>query len=262
LTPQQRQAEKMRGLIAFDPGGYAYLPGGFQYSAAVTALPGWEIERARFAAPVPLEQGFKLIEAHLASIGRSPTALCACELRSPEPMTEAVFVAFNRSYVQPLESWGLFRNDANPVARCNLCPETNKPDVPSFYAFCYTVPATDGALPRSFATSGAAECPDRPNYRDNIVRIGETSPDALTDKLRFAIGDLESRFSALGVSWADVLDTRLYTVHDLHHAVADEFGRRGALAGGLSWHLVRPPVKDIEIEIDARAVRRDIVIAR
>jgi hypothetical protein len=49
-------------------------------------------------------------------------------------------------------------------------------------------------------------------------------------------------------------------VHDLHHALADEFGKRGALAGGLNWHLVRPPVKDLEIEIDARAVRREIVI--
>lgn len=250
----------MSGLIAFEPGGYDYLPGGFQYSAAVTAQPGWEIERARFAVPVPLEQGFGLIAAHLASIGRPPAALCACELRSPEPMTEAVFVAFNKSYVQHLERWGLFRDDANPVARCNLCPDLDKPAGPSFYAFCYTVPAAGRALRHSFATSGAAECPDRPNYRDNIVRRGETSPDALTDKLRFAIGDLEQRLVALGVSWADVLDTRLYTVHDLHHALADEFGRRGALAGGLNWHLVRPPVKDIEIEIDARAVRREIVI--
>jgi hypothetical protein len=254
----------MSELITFEPGSYQYLPGGFQYSAAVMALPGWEIERARFTAPVPLEQGFALIEAHLASLGRPPTALCACELRSPEPMTEPVFIAFNRGYVQPLERWGLFRNDANPVARCNLCPEIDKPDGPSFYAFSYTVPATGQAegkaLRHSFVTSGAAECPDRPNYRDNIVRLGETSPDALTDKLRFAIGDLESRFAALGVNWADVLDTRLYTVHDLHHALADEFGKRGALAGGLNWHLVRPPVKDIEIEIDARAVRREIVI--
>ena len=251
----------MDGLIAFEPGGYQYLPGGFQYSAAVAALPGWEIERARFTALVPLAQGFEAIEAHLASIGRPPTALCACELRSPEPMSEPAFVAFNRTYVQPLERWGLFRNDANPVARCNLCPEMDKPDGPSFYAFTYTVPVAVRGLRHSFATSGAAECPDRPNYRENIVRLGETSPAALRDKLRFAIGDLESRFIALGVSWADVFDISLYTVHDLHHAVAQEFGMRHALAGGLNWHFVRPPVLDLEIEIDARAVRREIVIA-
>jgi hypothetical protein len=248
----------MSGLVAFDPGNYRYLPGGFQYSAAVIANPGWEIERARFAQPVPLAEGFARIEAHLASIGRAPTALCACELRSPEPLVEAAFVAFNRGYVQPLERWGLYRDEANPVARCNLCPELGGLTGPSFYAFSYTVPSASKAA--SFITSGAAECPDRPNYRDSITRLGETSPDALRDKVHFALGDLETRFAPMGVSWADVLNVSLYTVHDLHHVMAEEFGRRGALAGGLNWHFVRPPVQDIEIEVDARAVRRELVL--
>lgn len=249
----------MNDLVAFDPGGYNYLPGGFQYSAAVIARPGWEIERARFPKLVPLAEGFQRIEAHLTSLGRPATALCAAELRSPEPLEEEAFVAFNRSYVQPLERWGLARGAANPVARCNLCPDAQKPPGPGFYAFSYTVPSKSAA--RSFITSGAAECPDRPNYRENIVRPGETSPDALRDKLRYALGDLESRFKAMGVWWADVLDMRLYTAHDLWHTMADEFGRRGALAGGLNWHFVRPPVSGIEIEIDARAVRREIILA-
>jgi hypothetical protein len=248
----------MNDLIVFDRGGYRYLPGGFQYSAAVIAQSGWEIERARFRSLVPLDDGFRIIEAHLASLDRPPTALCAAELRSPMPLQEAEFIAFNRGYVRPLERWGLFRDNANPVARCNLCPELDGPPGPSFYAFSYTVPSSSKAP--SFTTSGAAECPDRPNYRENIVRLGETSPEALRDKLRYALGDIESRLAALGVSWADVLDTRLYTKHNLHHTVADEFGSRGALAGGLNWHFVRPPVRDIEIEIDVRAIRREIVI--
>jgi hypothetical protein len=249
----------MSELIDFDPGGYRYLPGGFQYSAAVIAKPGWEIERARFSSLVPLEEGFAFIEAHLASLGRPPTALCAAELRSPMPLTEAEFIAFNKGYVRPLERWGLYRDNANPVARCNLCPEIDRPREPSFYSFSYTLPSSSAA--KSFVTSGAAECPDRPNYRDNITRLGETSPDALRDKLRFALGDLEARFGPLGVAWSDVLDTRLYTIHDLHHTFATEFARRGALAGGLEWHFVRPPVRDIEIEVDARAVRRDMIVS-
>lgn len=249
----------MAELIAFAPGNYRYLPGGFQYSAAVIADAGHVIERARFARPVPLAEGFGRIRDHLAALGRPPAALCACELRSPAPMGEPEFIAFNRRYVQPLAEWGLFKDEANPVARCNLIPQADALAEPGFYAFSYTVPArTQG--PPDFVTSGAAECPDRPNYRASIVRLGETSPDALLDKLRFALGDLQSRFEALGVSAPDVTGMSLYTVHDLYPAIASEFARRGLLAGGLEWHWVRPPVRDIEIEVDARRVSRQVLL--
>lgn len=250
----------MAELIAFAPGNYRYLPGGFQYSAAVVADAGHAIERARFDRPVPLAEGFDRVREHLAARGRPLTALCACELRSPAPMSEPDFVVFNRRYVQPLADWGLYKDGANPVARCNLVPEASPPPEAGFYAFSYTVPAsTDG--PPDFVTSGAAECPDRPNYRASIVRLGETSPDALMDKLRFALGDLQSRLDALGVSAGDVTDMSLYTVHDLYPAIASEFVRRGLLADGLAWHWVRPPVRDIEIEIDARRVSRQLLLS-
>lgn len=112
-----------------------------------------------------------------------------------------------------------------------------------------------------FATSGAAEWPDPPRYRDNIVRLGETSPDALRDKLRFALGDLESRFEIMGLGWRDVTSMRLYTVHDMHAALLSEAAPRGALTAGLEWHFVRPPVVDLEIEIDARRVSREVLIS-
>ena len=248
----------MTAPIAFDAGGYSYLKGGFQYSAAVIAQPGFEVERARLTTPAPWSIGKGLIEAHLARLGRPTTALCAVELRSPLPLSEADFVAFNREYVIPLERWGLYRDGANPVARCNLCPAVGAPKEARLYAFSYTV-NSDTAAP-TFVTSGAAECPDRPNYRDNIVRLGETGPEALREKLRFALGEIEERLATMRLDWTNVLSTRLYTVHDLHHTMADEFGRRGLLSSGIEWHLVRPPVRDIEIEIDARAVRREIVI--
>jgi len=254
-------------LVHFPAGQYRYVPGGFQYSAAVIADAGHIIERARFLRPVPLAEGFARIRAHLSALGRPPTALCACELRSPAPMEEAAFIAFNRAYVGPLGDWGLFKDDVNPVARCNLVPAVNAPREAGFHAFSYTVPAPSRpsamSTPHSadFITSGAAECPDRPGYRDSIVRLGDTSAGALTDKLRFALGDLESRFVCMGVGWADVADTRLYTVHDLHHTMQRELAGRGALAGGLGWHWVRPPVKDLEIEIDARRVSRELLLA-
>ena len=85
----------MSNVSEFAPGGYRYVNGVFQYSCGVAALPGFTIERARFFRPVPLAQGFAAIEAHLRSLGRPMTAFCGCELRSPEPFSEAGFRAFN-----------------------------------------------------------------------------------------------------------------------------------------------------------------------
>jgi hypothetical protein len=121
----------MPAVQPFSPGGYRFIPGPFQYSGGVIAEPGFRIERARLARPLPLEDGFAAIEAYLARLGRQPTAFCACELRSPAQFTEAGFVAFNRHYVQRLERWGIFRDEVNPVARSNVCPEIDPPAAPA-----------------------------------------------------------------------------------------------------------------------------------
>ncbi|TFY97273.1 hypothetical protein [Ramlibacter rhizophilus] len=239
-------------LVEFPAGGYRYLPGGFQYSAAVQALPGHAIERVRLPRLVPLAEGFAAIERHLRAQGRPLTALCACELRSPGQMSEAEFIAFNRQYVRTLQDWGLMEGERNPVARCNLVPVDEVPAQAGFHAFSYTVVA-DGAA-GDFVVSGAAECPDKPNYREHIVRLGETSPEALADKLRFALGDLGTRLDLLGIAGREVMETRLYTVHVID-TLHDELAARGLAGGGVGWHRVRPPVKDLEIEVDARRTR-------
>ncbi|RDI24157.1 hypothetical protein DFR41_10572 [Pseudacidovorax intermedius] len=242
----------MPSTISVPQGGFRYLPGGFQYSAAVVAEPGFVIERAVFDAALPLEEGFARIEAHLRALGRPMAALCACELRSPAPLTEADFVSFNRRYVQPLEQWGIYLDGANPVARCNLVPADRPPKTVVFHAFSYTRPTAVAQQRPDFVTSGAAECPDRPGYRDAIVRLGETSPDALCEKLAFALGDLESRFAPLGVGWADVKELNLYSVHDLHRPLLQGLSSRAGADCAVTCHAVRPPVVDLEIELDAR----------
>ncbi|MEI8189003.1 MAG: hypothetical protein WCI75_04710 [candidate division NC10 bacterium] len=249
----------MSGAIAYPAGGYRYLKGMFQYAAGVAAEPGFEIERARFLRSVSLEEGFRAIAAHLAGIGRPLAAFCACELRSPAPFTEEGFLAFNRLYVGTLERWGIFRDEANPVARSNVCPEINPPVTPSFHAFAYTVPARAGTR-ESFLVAGSGEAPEgKGNYRDHIVRRGDTSPAGLREKARWVLGEMERRMQALGVGWADVTATQLYTVHDVFPILADEIVRRGAAAGGLTWHFARPPVVDIDYEMDVRGLAREIV---
>src|ERR1700679_4363160 len=51
---EHRQGACMAGTI--DRQGYRYIPGPFQYSAGVAALPGHAIQRVRFANPVPLAE--------------------------------------------------------------------------------------------------------------------------------------------------------------------------------------------------------------
>ena len=193
----------MAETAVFGPGGYRYVRGRFQYSGGTAAEAGFAIERARFHRPVPLEEGFRRIEAHLAGIGRPPTAFCACELRSPAQFSEEGFIAFNRAYVGTLERWGIFKDEENPVARSNVCPEIDPPAEPSFHAFSYTVRAATGeaAEVKSFVIAGSGEAPEGPGeYRERIIRLGDTSPDAMREKARYVLGAMEYRMAALGLA--------------------------------------------------------------
>lgn len=245
--------------VDFLAGGYRFLPGVSQYSGGVAALPGHEIIRVRFRRPVPLADGFARIEQLIATTGRPLAAFCACELRSPAPFTEAGFKAFNAAYCSVLERWGIYRDGTNPVARSNVCPEIAPPTEPAFHAFCFTVPAATEAP--SFVVSGSGEVPEgKANYRDHIVRRGETSADALRDKARFVLAEMERRLRCLGAGWAGTTASAAYTVFDLYPFLADEIVARGAAAHGLTWHFDRPPIVDIDFEMDCRGLATERVV--
>jgi hypothetical protein len=246
--------------IVFNEGNYRYIPGVFQYSAGVAAEPGFTVERAMLARPLPLLEGFQVIEQHLAAIGRPITAFCACEMRSPAPFTESGFVAFNKDYVQTLDGWGLYRNGDNPVARTNVCPEHQPPTVPSLYAFSYTVPAT--VTSGGFIVAGSGETKEgQGDYRNTIVRLGDTSPEAMREKMRFVVDAMHQRLTALGFDWDDVTRSNVYTVHDIGALVGDELVARGVAQRGFTWLLSRPPVVDIEFEMDLGGARSELVLS-
>ena len=245
--------------VDFSAGGYRFIPSVFQYSAGAAALPGHEIQRVRFRAPVPLAQGFEQIERIIAAAGRPLTSFCACELRSPAPFTEQGFRAFNEVYVVTLEKWGLFDGKVNPVARSNVCPAIDPPPEPSFHAFSFTIAAAEAAP--AFVIAGSAEAREGgASYSERIIRRGETSAEAMREKARYVLGEMERRLAAFGFGWADTTATQVYTVHDLHPFLADEIVRRGAARSGLTWHYARPPVRELEYEMDCRAVALERVI--
>lgn len=248
----------MAELIDFSDGGFHVLKGGFPYSQGVRAMPGFAVERARFARPVPVADGFVAIQAHLSALGRPRTALCAAELRSPCQLSMTGFAEFNRGYVAVLEQWGLFRDGVNPVARSNVAPVIDPPAVPSFYAFCYTVPAQ--SAPPAFVVAGSGEWPEGGRFPDDVVARGDVSSAGLRAKARFVLDKMESRLAGLGATWRAVTATQVYTVHDLHPFLGDEIVRRTGNGGGLIWHFCRPPIKELEYEMDVRGVRVEHVL--
>jgi hypothetical protein len=249
----------MAGAVDFSPGGYRFLPSVFQYSAGVAALPGHAIERVRFRAPMPLEAGFAAIERMITQAGRPLTAFCGCELRSPAPFTEEGFRSFNERYVVTLEKWRLFDGKVNPVARSNVCPDIEPPSEPSFHAFSFTVAASSTAP--TFVIAGGAEAKEGgASYNERIVRRGESTPDAMREKARHVLSEMERRLAAFGLRWTDTTATQVYTVHNLYPFLADEIVRRGAAHAGLTWHYARPPVQGLEYEMDCRGTNRETVM--
>jgi hypothetical protein len=80
-----------------------------------------------------------------------------------------------------------------------------------------------------------------------IDRFGESAP----------AGDL---FKHFGFTWAQTTASQLYTVHDPHPFLASEIVRRGAARCGLTWYFARPPVVDLEYEMDCRGIAVERVV--
>jgi len=243
----------------FPAGDYRFIPGVFQYSGGTAASAGFEMERVRFDKMPPLAEGFALIAKYIQAAGRPLTAFCACELRSPAAFTDDGFRKFNEHYVKTLAQWGLFDGTTNPVARSNVCPEIDPPAEPSFYAFSFTRPSQN-AMP-SFVIAGSGEAREGgATYSERTVRYRDLSPGGLKEKVEFVVGAMEHRMGQLGFGWKDTTAVQTYTVHDFHPVFADALVRRGAARSGLTWHFARPPVIDLEYEMDCRRVMWEMVI--
>jgi hypothetical protein len=201
---------------------------------------------------LPLAEGFDAIEGYRLHETLAASRRLRCDRRLPRrhrtladrvlrlraalpaQFTDAGFVAFNRHYVERLAAWGIFRDEVNPVARSNVCPEIDPPATPSFYAFSYTAPS-ENRTTRSFVAAGSGEAREGgPSYEGRIIRRGDQSPEAMREKARFVLGAMEQRVAALGFGWADVTATQVYTIFDIHPLLADEIVRRGASPGGLT----------------------------
>lgn len=247
----------MATLHPFESGGFDFLEGGFPYSAGVIARPGFEVRRVRFARVQPMAAGFARIAAILRAEGRPSTALCAAELRSPQPFTMAGFQGFNQAYVAVLADWGLVRNGLNPVARSNVCPLHDAPGEPGFHAFCYTVPAA--AARPSFVVAGSGEWPEDLPFPAGIVARGDITPAGMAAKIAYVLQTMRERCESLGADWTAVSAAHVYTLHDIHPFLASHFAPSGLLRNGLDWQVCAPPILELEFEMDVRRVAHEML---
>ena len=210
------------------------------------------------AARLPYRQGFDLIAEHLEAHARPKAALCGIELRSPRPFTFEGFAEFNAEYSKILQDWGLFVDGINPVARTNVAPEVSPPAEPALFGFSYTRPC-DPTRPPTFVVSGAGELPEGILAHEAIMRVGDTSSEAMIQKASFVMDLMETRLHGLGADWSRVTEVDIYTIHALEVIVPDvilkRIGSEGAL--GVHWYFSRPPILGIEFEMDVRGVRAE-----
>jgi hypothetical protein len=82
----------------------------------------------------------------------------------------------------------------------------------------------------------------------------------MLEKAKWVLDEMERRMSAFGGDWSRTTGVQLYTVQDVYSILESELGRRGVFHNGLTWHFNRPPVVNLEYEMDCRRVHVERVV--
>ena len=170
------------------------------------------------------------------------------------------FIEFNGHYHALLQEWDLLVEGENPIARTNVAPVVTPPGETVLYGFSYITPSDIDQ--NTFVVAGGGELPHRELSDQHIVRFGETSEDALMDKARCVIDIMRTRLDRLGADEQLLSIIDVYSVHPVHRAVSEVVipGISSAARIGIHWFYARPPVRNIEFEMDLRGVRQEVVL--
>jgi hypothetical protein len=245
-------------LIDNAKGNFRFRKGAGKFSSGGTvSTKGYEIVHVAFANLPPLAKGLEMMDAYLKKEHRPPQALCGLELRSPRQFTYAEFGEQSNAYVEHLSKRNLLVDGNNPVARVNVAPELNPPSELSLFGFSYTAPQ-QGARPSFLGASGELSG----TYPEGITARGDISTNGLRQKLSKELGNVDHVLEELGVDWSTVTDFVVFTVHNIHPLVRELLlPRIGAAKNfGIHWYYCRPPIKELEIEIQVRGCSRNLFI--
>ena len=85
---------------------------------------------------------------------------------------------------------------------------------------------------------------------------------ALLEKARYVVQVMRERMEGLGACNELLTTIDVYTVHPLRRILAEVIATEISATTrlGVHWYHARPPVEDIEFEMDMRGVRREIVV--
>lgn len=246
-------------LVDHPRGNYRFLPGIAPYSCGVVSQPGFEIVHATLACPMPYHHGFDAISHQLDLERRPREALCAIELRSPAPFTFQGFADLNADYAGLLRAWNLFVGEVNPIARTNVAPAVFPPAEPVLHGFSYTRPC-DPALAPTFVVAGAGELPEGLLAPEAIVCRADVSRAGIASKASFVLDLMENRLRGLGVDASRLSAIDVYTIHSLDELLPAMILRRlgGTSLHAARWYYSRPPIQEIEFEMDLLGVRAEL----
>ena len=70
-----------------------------------------------------------------------------------------------------------------------------------------------------------------------IIKVGDTSAEAMIEKASFVLDLMETRLHGLGADWSGVTAVNIYTVHALERILPDVILKRIGTAGtlGVRW---------------------------
>ncbi len=249
-------------LVDNPKGGFSFVKGIGPFSSGAVASAGFEIVHVAAVPLIKLDDGYGVIERHLREAGRPMNAVCGMELRIPKPLTPAGFNEFNQGYLKHLAGWDMQVDGNNPIARTNVAIAIAPVAEPALFGFYYTVPSSTRT--KTFVLAGAGEVKSMSAGKLEIVAGTDVSASGLTQKTKFVLDRLGEHLVEMKMTWADATAVNLYTVHDAYLVFASTLLPMIGTAAqrGVTWHYTHPPVDAMQLEIDAHAVLREVVIAK
>jgi hypothetical protein len=249
-------------MIHRPEGNFSFYPSSSIYCRGSVADAGYSLAHATFHKPLPLAVAFRAIQSHLVGIGRPMQALCGIELRIAKPLSFDGFGSLSRTYTKLLDTYGIRVGEHATTTRTNVALERADlaPKAPSVFAFTYTIPGERGGKRKSFIGSGIGEL--NGSSRKDIIALGKTTPKAMRQKAEWVMMALNKQLDALGVKWSDVSNTNVYTAHGIDAYVEDAIlGTMGPAARyGIHWMFTRPPIEEIEFEVDVRGGSQELFL--
>ena len=184
-------------------------------------------------------------------------APCSMEL-DPQLLSRCSLTDFNGDYCAGL-GLGIINTGFNLVARTNIAPYNLCRA--SLHAFSYVV-ANPSIERKTLVVAGAGEVIEGILEEERIIRAGDTSQESMLEKATYVMRVMEERLLGMGGSW-DLIDTvDIYTIYPLvdlySELILPQMGP--AVRHGSRWYYSRPPVVDIDFEMDMRGIVTDLVV--